>query len=149
MSNKILIERPEKTGCLSCHAYSEDCPACKKLYSERLAAAKKKASDIAYVIVYDNWNNYLAAVRKPFKADATNSEKNIIETDFVKEAKGNLTRDLYPFSVNSSKFCTSIWNAAIKDLSHRLFGPCPIVKIRTGYKNKKGKDKFKRITLWY
>jgi hypothetical protein len=54
MTNKILIEQLEKGGCLSCHSYNNECPACKLLYAERLAALKKKASDIAYVVVYNN-----------------------------------------------------------------------------------------------
>ena len=143
MTNKILIEEPKKEGCCSCFSYTEDCPACKKLYLERLAIVKKKVSDLAYVIVYDNWNNYLDAVRRPFEKDSSNLDKNIMEDSFVKFAKQNITKELYPFTPGSAKFCRSIWNAAIKDLSHRLWGFAPIIKVDLSNKRKK------RMTLWY
>jgi len=143
MTNKILIEAPERGGCLSCRSYNKECPACKLLYAERLAAIKKKVSDLAYVIVYNNWSLYLEAVRRPFEKGSSNLDKNIMEDSFVKAAKSNITRDLYPFfTPGSAKFCRSIWNAAIKDLSHRLWGFAPIIKVDVGKKKK-------RITLWY
>ena len=33
----------------------------------------------------------------------------------VKFAKQNITKELYPFTPGSAKFCRSIWNAVIKD----------------------------------
>lgn len=142
MTNKIQRTMPEKISCFACSKYNEACPHCKLINTERLNAVKKRTSDLVYVIIYHNWNNYLEAVRKPFKPDATTIEKNMCETEFVRNAKRNITKDLYPFTPGSARFCRSIWNAAIKDLSHRLFGTCPIVKVKVGNKNK-------RMTLWY
>jgi hypothetical protein len=66
-----------------------------------------------------------------------------MEDSFVEAAKSNITKDLYPFTPGSAKYCHSIWNAAIKDLSHRLWGFAPIIKVDVGKKKKK------RMTLWY
>lgn len=143
MTNKIKIEMPEKVGCATHDAYIDICQACNLINKERLDAAKKKASDIAYVIVYKKWKGYLEAVRKPFKEDASNIDKNMIESDFVRDAKQNITRDLYPFTSDSGRFCRAIWNATIKDLSRLLWGFCPTIKVDVGKKRKK------RITLWY
>ena len=106
--------------------------------------AKHEAISIAYKIVYDYWLDYIAKVRKPFSAGLNSSEKNLIEDDFVKDAKKLITDDLYPFTDDSEKWCKRIWYTAIKDMSMKLFdGYCPEVTVTVG-KNKKV-----RRVMWY
>lgn len=143
MDNKILIKQPNEIGCVTHDKYMGCCKPCILINKEITDTAKTKASDIAYMIVYKKWKGYLQSVKKPSLDKCNNAEKNMIEDGRVKVAKRNITRDLYPFTDDSAKFCRSVWNAAIKDLSRLLWGYAPIIKVDVGKKIKK------RVTLWY